>query len=70
MNLKRLRRERGMTQEQLSKASGISRITIARIEASGKVATLRVITMLAKALGCSINDLIGQEDDTTAKESA
>ena len=70
MNLKYLRREKGMTQDQLSKASGVSRITIARIEATGRISTLRVITMLAKALGCEINDLIDDAEDTTNEKSA
>lgn len=63
MNLKYLRREKGMTQDQLSRASGVSRITIARIEATGRISTTRVIMMLAKALGCDVNDLLGEAEE-------
>jgi len=49
-----------MTQDELSRASGVSRITIARAEATGKIATLRVVKLLAAALGCPVEELIGE----------
>lgn len=58
--LKQLRREKGMTQDELSRASGVSRITIARAEATGKIATLRVVKLLSAALGCPVEELIGE----------
>lgn len=63
--LRQLRREKGMTQDDLSKASGVSRITIARIEKTGKFATLRVVRAIAKAFGCNVEDLLDDEQEAS-----
>lgn len=55
-----------MTQEELSKASGVSRITIARIEKHGRFATLRVLQDLAAALGCKAEDLMNDPQEKSA----
>jgi transcriptional regulator with XRE-family HTH domain len=48
--VKALRLERGMTQAQLAKRAGISRIQVIRIETVRQEPTLGVIERLAKAL--------------------
>ena len=48
--LKRLRERRGLTQEQLAEAAGISRTYLARIETAKHDPTLTIIEKLAKAL--------------------
>ena len=57
--LQKMRERRKMTQEELSKASGIKQQTISAIE-SGKNKYPRVDTLyaLAKALKCTVDDLI------------
>lgn len=58
VDLKALRKERGMTQEELANAVNIHRVTIAKYE-SGKVSpTLESAAKLAKALGVPIERLI------------
>lgn len=56
--IKEKRKERNMTQDQLSKKSGISRSTIASLE-SGKatVTSTATIKKIASALGCSVSDI-------------
>lgn len=56
--LERIRREAGMSQEELAAKSGVSRGVIVRIEA-GAIGTVlgRNITLLAKALDVSPGDL-------------
>lgn len=57
-SLAQARKARGMTQDQLAAASGVHRVTIARIEtgtASPKAATLK---RLADALGVLVDDLM------------
>lgn len=62
-NLRTIRKERGMTQGQLSEATGIHKITISKYE-SGKVdPTLTSAERIATALGVTINDLIGGGQD-------
>ena len=56
--IKEKRKERNMTQDQLSKKSAISRSTIASLE-SGKatVTSTATIKKIASALGCSVSDI-------------
>ena len=63
--LQKMRERRKMTQEELSKASGIKQQTISAIE-SGKNKYPRVDTLyaLAKALKCTVDDLIVEEVDS------
>lgn len=56
--LKELREAKHMTQEELSAATGIHRVTIARYETTGRGMTLYSAQLLAKALDCSIDDLM------------
>ena len=60
--LQKMRERRKLTQEELSKASGIKQQTISAIE-SGKNKYPRVDTLyaLAKALKCTVDDLIVDE---------
>jgi len=58
-NLKSIRKLRGMTQDALAKASGIHRITIAKYEAGKVKPSLENAEKMAKALKCSLDELIG-----------
>ena len=42
--VKRLRKERGMTQEALAKKAGISRATLSKLE-NGQIAQISVVTL-------------------------
>jgi transcriptional regulator with XRE-family HTH domain len=61
--LKQLRTAKGMTQLQLSRATGLSLSIIAQLE-QGDTANPRLNTVkaLAKALGCSLDDLAADDD--------
>lgn len=54
----------GLTQMELSKITGIHRVTIAKLESmdAGKYARLQTAVKIADALGCTIDDLIRKED--------
>lgn len=60
-NLRHIRKQRGMTQEQLAKASGINRVTIARYEALKVDPCMERAERLANVLGVTVNELIGKE---------
>ena len=47
-NLSEVRKDKGLTQEELAEKSGISRVTIANIE-RGAVTNLKISTMLSLA---------------------
>ncbi|HEY6168424.1 MAG TPA: helix-turn-helix transcriptional regulator [Verrucomicrobiae bacterium] len=53
----KLRRERGMTQEQLAEAAGVSRNHIADIELGARNTGVRSFLLLAPALKCSPGEL-------------
>jgi len=58
-NLKRLREARGLSQQQMSRLSGIPRPTWASLESGDANPTLQVLTRAAAALQVSIEELIG-----------
>lgn len=62
-NLKKIREAKGLTQGELAKKSGISRITINRIE-NGTQKDIMVgnLNKLAIALECKVSDLISEKN--------
>jgi len=60
-NLKAIRKAKGMTQAQLSKAAKIHRITISKYETGRVDPTLDSAEKLAAALGVTIEELIGKK---------
>jgi transcriptional regulator with XRE-family HTH domain len=58
-NIKRLRQEKGISQDKLSKLADISLNTVVKIELDQNPnPTLETIQKLAKALGVSLDDLV------------
>ena len=58
-NIKRLRQEKGISQDKLSKLADISLNTVVKIELDQSPnPTLETIKKLAKAFGVSLNELI------------
>ena len=58
-NIKKLRQEKGISQDKLSKLADISLNTVVKIEIDQSPnPTLETIQKLAKALDVSLNDLI------------
>ncbi len=57
-NLSRFRKEKGLTQEDLVKKSGVAISQIRRYEADKSSPTLEVIRRIAKAIGVSIDELV------------
>ncbi|NWF93912.1 MAG: helix-turn-helix transcriptional regulator [Syntrophaceae bacterium] len=58
-NIKKLRKQRGLSQDRLSKLADISHNTIIKIESGAiKSPTMDTAHKIAKALGISLDDLI------------
>ena len=57
--LKELRKERNLTQEELGELIGISKVSISNYENGLQKPTVETLVLLAKALDCSINHLLG-----------
>lgn len=57
-NLKRIRKDRELTQEELAERVGVSLGWISRIERGINAPNLKLLTKIAKALGVKVKDLI------------
>jgi transcriptional regulator with XRE-family HTH domain len=57
-NLRHVRGQRGLTQQQIAKLAGIPRSTVAQLETGGGNPTLAVLSRLALALRLSIEELL------------
>ena len=58
VNMKRLRKERGWSQEALAAEAGLDRTYISGIERKVKNPTITVIDRVAVALDCRLGDLL------------
>jgi transcriptional regulator with XRE-family HTH domain len=57
-NMKRLRKERGWSQEALADEAGLDRTYVSGIERIVRNPTVTVIERIGKALGCRLGDLL------------
>ena len=57
-----MRREKGLTLEELAERSGVSRAMLSKIERGEKNPTLIVAAKLAEGLGVSLSRLLGVEE--------
>lgn len=58
VNMKRLRKERGWSQEALADAAGLDRTYISGIERVVKNPTVVVVERVASALNCNFGELL------------
>ena len=64
MNLREKRKEKGLTQKELSAMCGINQNTVSRYETETRQPRLKDAQALAKALDCTIDELIGSEEES------
>ncbi|MBO7670609.1 MAG: helix-turn-helix transcriptional regulator [Oscillospiraceae bacterium] len=60
--LRQLRRERGLSVQELAKAADVSPMTIYRYEEGNRLPTVTVAYKIAVALGVKIDDLLRGEE--------
>lgn len=56
--LRRLRRARGLSVDELARESGLPRMTLEAMEAGRRAPTLAQLVMLSEALGCTADVLV------------
>lgn len=61
--LRTIRRERGITIDQMSAEVGMTGDAILKLESGARGKTLEKLPVLAKALGCRIDDLFPEMDE-------
>lgn len=57
-NMRRLRKERGLSQEALADAAGLDRTYVSGVERRVKNPTVTVVDRVATALGCKLGELL------------
>lgn len=60
--VRKLRKRRAMSQDELAEASGIGRATISRVERGDSDAHGKTIRALAAALGVPVEELMSEEE--------
>ncbi len=68
MRLAALRKQRGMSQEELAEKLQLTRQTISKWETGASTPDLALLARLAEVLDVSANYLLGQEDRLTTKK--
>ena len=61
MKLRQVRTEKGLTQVELSRKSGVSRSKISQYESGQMFPQIPTLLKLAKVLDCTLNDLVEQD---------
>lgn len=56
--VKRIRKEQGLSHEQLANMAGVTRPTIANIESCHRFPTITTCYKVAKSLGITLSDLV------------
>ena len=60
-NIKKYRKDKGLSQDKLSRLADVSHATIIKIESGGiQSPTIGTVQKIAKALGVGVDDLIGK----------
>ena len=62
MNLRELRKSRGMTQQELAKSVNIKQNTVSQWESGRRKPPSTILPQLATVLGCTIDDLFARAD--------
>jgi transcriptional regulator with XRE-family HTH domain len=62
-NIRRLRHDRGLSQEELADSCGLHRTYVGSVERGERNVTLSSLELLAKALGVSVVKLLTREDE-------
>lgn len=67
-NLRRIRKEKGMSQMELAKKSGISQASISYYENCTEYPGIDKVYDLARVLGVNVSDLISMPQERTKRE--
>jgi transcriptional regulator with XRE-family HTH domain len=60
LNVRRIRHQKGLTQEELADAAGINRTYMSKVETSRTYAGLEIIARLAKSLDVEAHELLSR----------
>ncbi|HVU09607.1 MAG TPA: helix-turn-helix transcriptional regulator [Verrucomicrobiae bacterium] len=58
-NIRRFRKERGMTQEKLAEKANLHSVYISQVERADRAVTIETLLKITKALGIKLRDVVG-----------
>lgn len=61
MNIKKIREKKGITQQELATVLGVGQSTVAMWETNKSLPRVDTLKAIAKALGCTIDELLDAE---------
>lgn len=61
MNIKKFREKKGITQQELAAVLGVGQSTVAMWESNKSLPRVDTLKAIAKALGCTIDELLETE---------
>jgi transcriptional regulator with XRE-family HTH domain len=59
-NIKAIRKQRGISQDELAELAGLNRVHLYRLESGKQSMTLRTLKIIADTLDVKVRDLIGE----------
>lgn len=65
MRLKEIRKQKGMTAEEVGREIGVTQAAIANWENNRRIMNVDTLVRLSQVLGCTPNDLLGFETHRT-----
>ena len=68
MRIRELRKEAGMTQEELAAAVGVSLPSISHYETGRRRIPVSLLPEIRDALGCTWDELFGEEGDSETED--
>jgi transcriptional regulator with XRE-family HTH domain len=68
--VKKMRQAAGLSQKDVAKRGGVHRTMVSRIEVKGQNPSLEILRRIARGLGCSVLDLLDEEDKQKPKKTA
>ena len=68
MNLEKLRKAKGISQIQLAQKTGLTQGAISHIESEIRKPSIQTAQAIAKALGCTIDELLAESEVENSKE--
>ena len=63
--LRQIRKELGMSQQELADSIGVGRTTVTMWETGANTPPTKMLKVLAKVLGCTVDELLHNEADDT-----
>ncbi len=66
LRLTEMRKKRNMTQAELARAVGIAQSSVSTLESGETEPAFRTLIKLAKALNCSLDELVDMDSEASA----